>query len=54
MGALKVVRIGGARLAFAFEGAPEIGPYVAGYEARDAARLTGETLAKHDLTWPEP
>ena len=54
MGQLKVVRKTDGRLLFPFAGAPDIGPFKDGDEARVAAQRHGETVVQSDLDNPEP
>ncbi len=53
VGVLKVVRKTDGRLLFPFTGAPDIGPFADGREARAAAQRYGETVVKSDLDNPE-
>jgi hypothetical protein len=52
-GRLRVLRTTDGVLLFPFDGAPEIGPYLTGEEAIEAARLLGQTIAEGDLRCPE-
>jgi hypothetical protein len=54
MGQLKVVRKTDGRLLFPFTGAPDIGPFVDGDQAREAAHRHGEIIVQSDLDNPEP
>ena len=53
VGLLKVVRKTDGRLLFPFAGAPDIGPFDSGGEAREAAQRYGEDVVTGDLQNPE-
>ncbi|MFC0397028.1 DUF6723 family protein [Paraburkholderia rhizosphaerae] len=53
VGLLKVVRKTDGRLLFPFAGAPDIGPFDNGQQAREAAQHYGETVVNADLENPE-
>ena len=53
LGLLKVVRKTDGRLLFPFTGAPDIGPFADGQQAREAAQRYGETVVQSDLDNPE-
>jgi hypothetical protein len=53
IGLLKVVRKTDGRLLFPFAGAPDIGPFENGQEAREAAQRYGEGVVDADLENPE-
>ena len=53
VGLLKVVRKTDGRLLFPFTGAPDIGPFADGREAREAAQIYGERVVDSDLSNPE-
>ncbi|CAM2158245.1 conserved protein of unknown function (plasmid) [Pararobbsia alpina] len=53
-GMLKVTRKSDKRKLFPFDGAPLIGPFSTGYEAREAAADMGERIVGMDMVSPEP
>lgn len=52
-GVLKVKRRTDGRQLFPYEGAPQIGPFATGYEARAAAAQYGQSIVDMDLATPE-
>ncbi|CAM2153564.1 protein of unknown function [Pararobbsia alpina] len=52
-GVLKVKRRTDGRQLFPYEGAPQIGPFSSGYEARTAAEQYGQAIVDMDLATPE-